>query len=78
MAASLFSKLLAITEEYMGPAADRFLRRQIQFHLGKPPEKITKRDVSKLSEWVKVSIGLLTEDKKMVDEVGAKINNLAK
>lgn len=66
--AGLYSEVLKVTEEYLGPAADRFVKRQITFHLNKKPEDITPGDVAKLTEWMKVSLAMLTEDKTMVDK----------
>lgn len=76
MTATVAEDIIQITEQYLGPAADRFVTRQIQFHLNKKPEELTRQDIPKLAEWIKVSLALLTEDKKMVDECAAKIAKL--
>ncbi|MEX0748565.1 MAG: hypothetical protein WD467_00360 [Candidatus Saccharimonadales bacterium] len=73
---SIYQKALRVTSDYLGPAADRFLRRQISFHLEKEPEHLTPADVPLLAEWVKVSIAILTEDKQMVDEFGKRFKAL--
>lgn len=76
MAISIYQQALIITKDYLGPAADRFLSRQITFHLQKEPEKLSRRDIPQLAEWVKVSIAILTEDKKMVDDFTKRILRL--
>jgi hypothetical protein len=78
MTEALYQQLVSITEEYLGPAAKRFIDRQIEFHLEKPPVDVNQADISKLAEWGKVSLGLLTEDKKMVDDFETKILSLTK
>jgi hypothetical protein len=72
----LYEQIVHITEEYLGPAAKRFINRQIEFHLEKKPAEVTTQDVPKLAEWGKVSLGLLTEDKAMVDAFEHKIMEL--
>lgn len=76
MGVSIYQQALIITKDYLGPAADRFLVRQITFHLQKEPEQLNKRDIPQLAEWVKVSIAILTEDKKMVDDFTRRILKL--
>jgi hypothetical protein len=74
----LFREAVAIVQDYLGPAAERFMTRQIEFHLKKKPDEITKEDVEKLTEWVRVSLGLLTEDKKVVDECVQRLQQAAR
>lgn len=72
-ATTLYSEVVEITEDYLGPAADRFIGRQITFHLNKKPENLTKDDLVKLVEWVKVSLSLLTDDHKSVEAAASRI-----
>ena len=72
----LYHKLIAVMKKYLGPAGTRFLDRQIEFHLDKKPEEITSNDIDQFKEWVKVSLALLTEDKKLVDACIAEIEGL--
>lgn len=65
---NIYSQAVAVVADYLGPAADRFLRRQIDFHLEKKPEQITAEDIPRISEWVQTSLSLLTEDKESIDE----------
>ena len=74
----LSSRIILITQEYLGPASERFIHRLIRFHLNKEPARLTKSDIPKLTEWVKVSLGLLTNDKSLVDKCEKQLLSLAK
>lgn len=74
----LYTKVVDVTEEYLGPAAERFIDRIVDFHLNKPADELTKRDISKLADWIKVSLGLLTSDKTVVDDCTKKLLRLAR
>lgn len=76
-ASSLHDALADIVEEYLGPAGERFLDRQIKFHLKKPAQSVTAEDVETLREWIKVSLALLTNNKKLVDECDIRISKLS-
>jgi hypothetical protein len=76
MTEELYRQVTTITEEYLGPAAERFVSRQITFHLGKEPQELTGEDLPKLIEWTKVTLGLLTEDRTMIEEYALKMNKL--
>ena len=78
MTTSIYQQALTITKDYLGPAAERFINRQITFHLQKKPELLGKEDIPQLAEWVKVSIAILTEDKQMVDDFTKRILKLKK
>jgi hypothetical protein len=62
---------------YLGPAADRFVARQIANHLHKEPHQLKKQDLSELIDWIKLAMGFLTEDQTMVDEYMARLQALA-
>lgn len=72
----LYQEIVAIAEKFLGPAGERFVQRQISFHLKKKPEEITKEDIPKISEWIKVSLALLTNDKKEVEDFNNQILKL--
>ena len=78
MKPSIYQQAIHITKDYLGPAAERFIARQITFHLKKDPELLTKKDIPQLAEWVKVSIAILTDDKEMVDDFTRRILKLKK
>lgn len=72
----IHDQLVAIMRDYLGPAGERFLDRQIRFHLQKDPKTVNHEDVGQLKEWVKVSLALLTEDKRLVDDCIARLEAL--
>lgn len=74
---SLYEQVVRATNVYLGPAADRFIVRQIQNHLNKPPEQMTSRDLVKLIDWIRVAMSLLTEDTAVVEEYTEKLHQLA-
>lgn len=68
-----YQNVINITQSYLGPAAQRFVDRQIGFNFDKLPQDLNKDDLPKIANSVGVAIGLLTQDKKMVLEVEQKI-----
>jgi hypothetical protein len=62
----LYDRVVDVTREYLGPAADRFIARQIASHLQKQPEELTKADMSKLINWLKLSMAFLTDDERLI------------
>jgi hypothetical protein len=76
MTAVLYRSVIDITESYLGPAAQRFISRQVNFHLGKKPEELNPSDLPQLIEWLKTALALLTEDKQMIDEFEQRMNRL--
>lgn len=77
MGRQLLGQVIDITERYLGPAAERFVHRLIIFHLEKDPEQLNKQDLVKLAEWIKVSLGLLTNDKQLIDDCEKSILRLS-
>lgn len=74
----LFDRVLVATTEYMGPAANRFLVRQIRAHLNKDPKDITPEDVTRLTEWISAEISLFTQDTALVDDFTRELLKVAK
>lgn len=72
-----YDRIVGITHEYLGPAADRFIDRQVRNHLHKEPEKITEKDLQKLTDWIKLAVSLLTDDSDVVDEYIAQLLQIA-
>lgn len=77
MISTYYQQLVSVTQDYLGPASKRFVDRQISFHFEKKPEDLTKDDVKKFSDSIRVSLGLLTQDKKMVEEAAGRILAIA-
>ena len=59
---TLYSKAVKVSEEYLGPAGERFIRRQISTHLGIEPEALSGRHVPQLVNWVGIAFALLTKN----------------
>lgn len=72
---TLYDKVVRITNIYLGPAADRFIARQVQNHLHKQPADLSKDDLAKLIDWIRIAVSLLTEDVDIIEEY---INQLQK
>jgi hypothetical protein len=73
-----YRQVVLATEEYLGPAAERFINRQIEFHLNKPPESIGRDDIPKLKESLGVALGLLVKDPEIVNQAMRKFDIIAK
>ena len=65
---TLYDKVVRITHIYLGPAADRFIARQVQNHLHKQPADLSKDDLAKLIDWIRIAVSLLTEDVDIIEE----------
>ncbi len=74
---TLYDRVVQTTHVYLGPAADRFIARQVQSHLHKPPEKLTKDDLLKLIDWIRVAVSLLTDDGEVVEEYIEQLQKLS-
>ena len=66
-------QVIDISRDYLGPAAERFINRQIIVHLKKKPENLTKKDLPKLVDWVRLAFALLTNDTSLVEEYSKKM-----
>lgn len=65
---TLYERVVDITEEYLGPVSRRFINKQIQNHLNKEPEELTRADLKSLVKWVRVTSAYLTDDTKLINE----------
>lgn len=63
---SIFEQAVAISEEYLGPAGERFMRRQITTHLGITPETLSRKHLPDLVDWTRLAFTMLTNDEKEV------------
>jgi hypothetical protein len=73
---SLYLKVVQITDHYFGPTADRFIRRQIENHLNKNPEELVKSDLKELTDWIEMSMTVLTDDNRVIGEYLSKLHSL--
>lgn len=74
---SIKAQLLEVSRDYLGPAAERFVDRQISTHLRKKPEHVSRQDVNKLADWLRLSFALLTNDVELVDEYTERLKLIA-
>ena len=77
MTATLYDTIVEVLTHYLGPAAQRFVDRQIKFHLHKSPSEVTQADITQLTEWIRVSLSLITDDRRVVDECVQRLMQLA-
>lgn len=75
---TLYARVVRITHVYLGPAADRFIARQVQNHLHKQPEELSEKDLKQLIDWIRVAVSLLTEDSEIVEEYVEQLRALIK
>ncbi len=73
----LYNKVVRVTNVYLGPAADRFIARQVQNHLHKPAEELSEQDLLKLIDWIRVAVSLLTDDSEIIEEYANQLHKLA-
>lgn len=73
----LYDKVVRITNVYLGPAADRFIARQVQNHLHKPPQELSQGDLLQLIDWIRVAVSLLTDDSEIIEEYAQQLQRLA-
>jgi len=75
---TVYDKVVHITQSYLGPAANRFIARQVENHLHKTPNDLSSADLLSLIDWIRVAVSLLTEDSTTVEEYIAQLQKLAK
>ncbi|HMH31359.1 MAG TPA: hypothetical protein VK534_02695 [Methylomirabilota bacterium] len=73
---SIYDQVVKVTNVYLGPATERFIARQVENHLQKAPEELTKADLLSLMDWIKAGVSLLTEDSGIVEEYMAELRKL--
>jgi hypothetical protein len=72
-AVSVYQRAVDISTDYLGPAGERFMRRQITTHLSKKPEDLKKKDIHELVSWIQLTVALLTNDKKIIDSFSERL-----
>ena len=74
---SIYKNVVRVTHVYLGPAAERFIDRQVENHLHKPPTELSQADLLSLIDWIKIVVSLLTEDNGIVEEYIQELRKLA-
>ena len=75
---NFYDKTVFIVQDYLGPAAVRFVDKQISFHLNREDKRIEKDEVMRVNEWMRVGLGLITQDKNLVNECFSRIEAIIK
>jgi hypothetical protein len=73
----LYLQVIAIAREHLGPAGERFMRRQIKMHLNTTPEELKKEDIPELLEWSKLAFAMLTDNQEYVHAFSEDLSELA-
>ncbi len=64
---TIYDNLLETTKYYMGPAADRFLKRQLSGHLNISPDELNTQHLDDLAEWCLTSAKLIIDEDKAME-----------
>ena len=72
----LYDKVVRVTHVYLGPAAERFIDRQIQNHLSKDPRELSSEDLQQLIDWIRIAVSFLTEDSEIIEEYIEQLGKL--
>lgn len=75
---SLYQQVVQVTHVYLGPAAERFIARQVENHLHKSAESLSEADLLTLIDWIRVVVALLTEDNEIIEEYTSELYKLTK
>jgi len=74
---TIYQQVLDVATDYLGPASKRFMDRQIESHLKIEPEKLASKDIPTLTNWTRVALAVLTEDRKLINEFVGRMEHLS-
>jgi hypothetical protein len=75
---TLYDEVVHVTYDYLGPAADRFVGRQIRNHLQKDPSTLERKDLKQLIDWIQLAMRLISNDSSAIDRYITDLESLAK
>jgi hypothetical protein len=75
-ATTLYDQVVTVTYDYLGPAADRFVMRQIRNHLNKDPAELERKDLRQLIDWIKLAMRLVSNETEVIDRYVADLESL--
>jgi len=75
---SLYDDVVTITYDYLGPAADRFVVRQIRNHLGKDPSELRREDLRQLIDWIRLAMRLISDNAEVVEHYISDLESLTR
>ena len=73
---SVHDQVVKVTRVYLGPAAERFIDRQVENHIHKSPDDLSAADLSSLIDWIGAVVSLITEDRQLVEKYLAELTKL--
>jgi hypothetical protein len=73
---TVYEQVVKVTNVYLGPAAERFIDRQVENHLHIEPTKLTKKDLEKMIDWIRVVVSLLTGEREIIEEYISELRKL--
>lgn len=73
----LYRQVVDISYGYLGPAADRFITRQIRSHLDKEPGQLGRKDLEGLIDWISLAMGVLVAEEELVSQYQNELRDLA-
>jgi hypothetical protein len=73
----LYTDIVKISEEFLGPAGERFIRRQVETHFAIQPEEIQPKHLPELVEWSRLMLAVITSDTNIVDSFTSRLLKLA-
>jgi hypothetical protein len=73
---NVYKRVLTISEDYLGPAAPRFLSRLVTNHLSKPASQITVEDLPQLVIWIRLAATVITDDELVVNDYIERLEKL--
>lgn len=74
----LYKEAVMISKDFLGPAGERFIRRQIRTHLAIEPEALQPKHIDELVRWVRLTFAVLTDNAHDVETFSARLRGLAK
>lgn len=74
---TLYKQAVEVSEEYLGPAGERFIRRQISMHLGIEPEELHRNDLDKLINWAGLAFALITDNSREVKSFRRDLSSIS-
>jgi hypothetical protein len=70
---NLYDEIIQVSENFLGPAGERFIRRQIITHLGIEPEQLQKKHLPELVDWLRLALAVLSSDTSHVKDFGNQV-----
>ena len=72
---ALYNDVINLARPYLGPAAEKFVSRQVSAHLNVKSDQIARQHMEELSKWCLISGKLVMDDAK-AQEFSQKIKSL--